>query len=349
MHIRNAFSLALFSTVVAVGIAVAFGLYIGVPWPKLAMMLPLALVLNYAAFYFLGRRLIFSRIRQMNERLEAGLKTRTLHVSGTVDEISKLESSLSQIVSEKTNEINALKQLERYRREFLGNVVHELRSPIFNIQGYVHTLIEGAIDDTSVSRRFLQKAVKNVDHLSSLVEDLITISKLEAGELKLERSVFDLNELVGEVIELEEGGARQRGITLSLKNGEGICPANADRKMIRQVLVNLLSNSIKYGRDNGQTTITIHQGERLLTVEVSDNGEGIAEEHLSRIFERFYRGDKNRSRGEVSTGLGLAIVKHYLEAHRQSIQATSVLGIGSIFSFTLDKANSPERPLIAVP
>jgi two-component system phosphate regulon sensor histidine kinase PhoR len=195
------------------------------------------------------------------------------------------------------------------------------------------------MNDEEVNVKFLQKAARNIDHISSLVEDLVTISMIESGEVHIEYSSFNIKDLVKEVIDFLDLPAKGRNITLQMKClAEHELYVNADRQKIKQVLINLLGNSIKYGRENGNTSITIEDLHAQVSIEVSDNGEGIAEEHLHRIFERFYRVDKSRSRSQSGTGLGLSIVKHFIEAHKQKIIVSSVPGIGSIFSFTLDKA-----------
>jgi two-component system phosphate regulon sensor histidine kinase PhoR len=262
--------------------------------------------------------------------------------SAHIEKVNReLERSVRRLINEKTSEIDSLKDLERYRKEFLGNVAHELRSPIFNIQGYIYTLIEGAMLDEEVNMKFLQKAARNIDHISSLVEDLVTISMIESGEIHLEFSDFNIKDLVKEVIEFLDLSAKGRNITLSLKdNTEGEPYVHADKQKIKQVLINLIGNSIKYGREQGATTINIRDQHQQVGIEISDNGEGISEEHISRIFERFYRVDKSRSRSQSGTGLGLSIVKHFIEAHKQKIIASSIPDIGSIFSFTLEKSKA---------
>jgi two-component system phosphate regulon sensor histidine kinase PhoR len=298
---------------------------------------------TYGISYFTLTTIIYRRIEELNEQITASIKNETFKrrvAKINTDALSKLDNAVAQLIKEKTTEIDNLKDLERLRKEFLGDVAHELRSPIFNIQGYIDTLVEGALEDEEVSRKFLGKAAKHVDHLSSLVEDLVTISRIEAGELHLDLSNFDIKELIREVMELLDLSARQKGITITSHfSSEGPVSVSADRQKIRQVLMNLVSNSIKYGRDNGHTIISLVEGHTSVTIEVKDDGEGIAEEHLPRIFERFYRVDKARARTtQPSTGLGLAIVKHFIEAHKQKILVTSREGIGSIFSFNLEKA-----------
>jgi two-component system, OmpR family, phosphate regulon sensor histidine kinase PhoR len=283
-------------------------------------------------------RAVFTRIAQVTGEISQAVKNpgfRDRIESNSSNELEVLESAVRRLIREKTIEIDNLKELERMRKEFLGDVAHELRSPVFNIQGYIHTLIEGAMDDEQVSRKFLDKAARHVDHLTTLVEDLVTISRIEAGEVILELTHFDIKELIGEVIELQDLAARQKNIALEGKFDNSAVMVRADRQKIRQVLINLVSNSIKYGREGGHTSIKTMEAPGTVTVEVHDNGEGIPSEHLARIFERFYRVDKSRARTHQSTGLGLAIVKHFIEAHKQKIFVTSHEGVGSIFSFTL--------------
>jgi two-component system phosphate regulon sensor histidine kinase PhoR len=287
-------------------------------------------------------RAVFIRIAQITNQISQAVKNPGLRdkiESSNSNEIEVLESAVRRLIREKTIEIDNLKELERMRKEFLGDVAHELRSPIFNIQGYIHTLLEGAMEDEQVSRKFLDKAARHVDHLTTLVEDLVTISRIEAGEVILDISAFDCKELIREVIDLQDLSARQKNISLQVKfQDDPVTMVRADRQKIRQVLINLISNSIKYGREGGHTVIGITDAPGAVTIEVADNGEGIAAEHLSRIFERFYRVDKSRARTQQSTGLGLAIVKHFIEAHKQKIFVTSREGVGSIFSFTLAPA-----------
>lgn len=287
-------------------------------------------------------RAIFFRIARITSQIAEAVKNPSFRdriESNSSNEIEVLESAVRRLIREKTIEIDNLKELERMRKEFLGDVAHELRSPIFNIQGYIHTLIEGAMEDEQVSRKFLDKAARHVDHLTTLVQDLVTISRIEAGEVNLEIKEFDCKELIREVIDLQDLSAKQKKISLQMKFPD--TPSllvRADRQKIRQVLINLISNSIKYGREGGHTLIGLVESPGLVTIEVADNGEGIPEEHLARIFERFYRVDKSRARTQQSTGLGLAIVKHFIEAHKQKVFVTSREGVGSIFSFTLARA-----------
>ncbi len=308
---------------------------------QLALFILLPAAISFGLCYYFVEKLILKRVNTTSRHIIDSLKNtrfKSTIENSSMGELELLENVVKRLITEQTTEIGHLKELERMRKEFLGDVAHELRSPIFNIQGYIHTLIEGALDDPEVSHKFLDKAAKHVDHLSSLVEDLVTISRIEAGELKLEISDFDIKELIHEVIDLQDLAAKQKNIKLLAKFDAQPLYVRADRAKIRQVLNNLVGNSIKYGHESGHTLVHIEDGPGISTIKITDNGEGIAEEHLPRIFERFYRVDKSRARTVPSTGLGLAIVKHFIEAHGQKILATSREGVGSIFSFSLQKA-----------
>lgn len=260
-----------------------------------------------------------------------------LYESGK-DIIGDLDREVMAWAEDRKNELEQLKKLENYRKEFLGNVSHELKTPIFNIQGYVLTLLDGGLEDETINREYLQRAEKSIDRMIRIIEDLESISQLETGELELEVEKFDLVPLVKDIFEAQELRATGKGIMLTYDGSGEQHFVMADRFRIRQVLTNLIVNSLKYGKEYGETRIKISDvGENVL-VEVRDNGIGIAEEHLPRLFERFYRVDKSRSREMGGTGLGLAIVKHIIEAHGQTISVMSTEGVGSIFSFTLKKA-----------
>ena len=251
-----------------------------------------------------------------------------------------VEKEVQQWAETRQDEIETLKTLEAYRRRFIGNVSHELKTPIFSIQGYIYTLIDGGIHDENVNMRYLERAASNVDRLLTIVQDLEEISKLESGDLVLDIQKFDIKNLVREVFNDLEVNARQRNITLAFKEGaDRSFYVKADRESIRQVLTNLILNSIKYGIENGITKVSFYVMDKQLLVEISDNGIGIEEKHLKHLFDRFYRVDKSRSRDSGGSGLGLAIVKHVLEAHQQSVNVRSTPGKGSTFGFTLDKVS----------
>ncbi len=250
-----------------------------------------------------------------------------------------IELQMKKHTLERAKEMEQMKSMETYRKEYLGNVSHELKTPIFNIQGYILTLLDGGIDDPVINRDYLKRSEKSVDRMISIVEDLQAITQLETGELELEQENFDVTALVKDVIDAQELRAKEKKINIVLRDA----PANpvivnADKFRIRQVLVNLVVNSVRYGREEGETRIKISDTGSRIHVEVADNGIGISKEHLPRVFERFYRADKSRSREMGGTGLGLSIVKHIIEAHGQTINVLSTDGVGSVFVFTLNKA-----------
>ena len=245
------------------------------------------------------------------------------------------------LTSYKTNleEINILKDQENYRREFLGNVSHELKTPLFTIQGYILTLIEGAMKDKKVRGKYLKRSAKGVDRLISIVKDLDLITQFESGIKTVDKSNFNIYELIYNVYDLMEFESEKNNTKLLIKD-EHNSPliVNADKERITQVLTNLIVNSIKYGKENGYTEVAVEEFNKdRIIVRVVDNGEGIEDEHLPRVFERFYRIDKNRSRKKGGSGLGLSIVKHIVEAHQEQMFVKSKIGQGTEFSFTLKK------------
>ncbi len=252
--------------------------------------------------------------------------------------VTHINNILIEWSNESREEIDHLKQVETYRREFLTNVSHELKTPIFSAQGYVHTLIDGGIDDRDINMLYLQKASRSIDRLIDIVDDLESISRLEAGDLIIEPRTFDIGNLADDVVESLELQAKERNVKLILKDQGEQCYVYADKDLIRQVLVNLIVNSIKYGKRDGQTEIRYQYIGEQVVVDVEDNGIGIEKSHLPRLFERFYRVDKSRSRDQGGTGLGLAIVKHILEAHQQTITVTSEINKGTTFSFSLKRS-----------
>ena len=236
-------------------------------------------------------------------------------------------------------EINILKDQENYRREFLGNVSHELKTPLFTIQGYILTLIEGALKDKKVRGKYLRRSAKGVDRLISIVKDLDLITQFESGIKTVDKTDFNIYELIENVYDLMEFESEKNNTKLLVYN-ENNTPVivNADKERILQVLTNLVVNSIKYGKEGGYTEVKVEEYDKdRIIVRVKDNGEGIEDEHLPRLFERFYRIDKNRSRKKGGSGLGLSIVKHIIEAHQEQIFVESKIGQGTEFSFTLQK------------
>mgnify|MGYP000551000230 FL=1 len=257
-------------------------------------------------------------------------------------EDKNLEIITDEIITkarERRSEINVLKNQENYRREFLGNISHELKTPLFTIQGYILTLVEGAMKDKKVREKYLKRAAKGVDRLISIVKDLDLITQFESGIKTVDKSDFNIYDLVDNVFDLLEFESEKNNILLELENNNNsVINVNADQERILQVLTNLIVNSIKYGSNNGYTKVIVedYNTEKVI-IRVIDNGEGIEQEHLPRLFERFYRIDKNRSRKKGGSGLGLSIVKHIIEAHKEQIFVKSKIGVGTEFSFTLQK------------
>jgi two-component system phosphate regulon sensor histidine kinase PhoR len=250
-----------------------------------------------------------------------------------------LSREVRKFATDKKLEIEMLKVREEYRREFIGNVSHELKTPLFTVQGYLSTLIDGAMDDKTIRKKYLKRAEKGVERLIYIVEDLDMITKLEAGDLNLEFSEFDILELIQNVFDLLEMKAEKKKIALAFdKHHVQPIFVNGDKDKLQQVLENLIVNSIKYGKEGGLTEVSvINLTKKKVLVRISDNGEGIEKQNIPRLFERFYRVNKSGSRTEGGSGLGLAIVKHIIEAHKERIYVESEFGIGSEFSFTLTK------------
>lgn len=253
--------------------------------------------------------------------------------------MKSVEKEVEDWTRKQQQEIDELKRMEAYRRDFLGNISHELKTPIFNIQGYILTLLEGGIDDPSINKDYLARTEKSIDRMITIVEDLEIISRLESGEVKMHYSIFDIVQLSHEVVEMFQHKAEKNNITLSLNIPVSKSwKVNADKEKIMQAMTNLMDNSIKYGRKGGRSEISFFDMDESILVEVADDGIGIEEKYLPRLFERFYRTDKARSRDEGGSGLGLAIVKHILEAHGQTVNVRSTPGVGTTFGFMLGKA-----------
>ncbi|TCD03348.1 sensor histidine kinase [Pedobacter psychroterrae] len=327
----------------AVGIAIGLvNFYFQQSWYDLMISFGVSFAISYVVFYYLLQKYIYSKIVLIyklihNLKLGKDLKD-ALGEYVSSDPINDVEQEVKEWAGAKKREIDVLKKQEQFRREFLSNVSHEFKTPLFAVQGYIDTLQECMVDDPETANKFLKKAATNVERLSYLINDLDSISKLESGEIPINYQKFDFVLLTKEVMDNLEDSARVRNIKLSFKE-KYTSPAyvRADREKIRQVMINLIQNSLKYGRTNGSTAIKIFELHDQYLIEVTDDGIGIEEKHLPRLFERFYRIDTHRSREEGGTGLGLAIVKHILEAHQQIISVRSTLQIGTTFAFTLEK------------
>lgn len=295
--------------------------------------------------YFSYEALVFREINNIYAGLENIKRKEFRRMSNKFlfrpEPLKRIKEEIYFMAEQKQKEIDELKRLQAMRREFLADVSHELKTPIFAAQGFIHTLLDGAADDENVRDKFLQKAAKSLDGLDQLVQDLITISQLEKGVIKMEKRPFEIIELANEVFEQLEQKADSRNIKLHLHyDTEDDLAIYADPNRIRQVLINLVDNAIKYGRENGNIWLDLKDGKKKILITVRDDGAGIAKEHQARIFERFYRIDKSRSRqvAGTSTGLGLAICKHIVEAHRSILAVSSEVGQGTTLKFKLLKA-----------
>ncbi|MDY2585852.1 sensor histidine kinase [Winogradskyella aquimaris] len=284
-------------------------------------------------------RFIYRRVKKIYDDLTL-LESTSLRQQPITTDMGTLTKEIDKYARDKKIEIETLKVREEYRKEFIGNVSHELKTPLFTVQGYIDTLLDGGIEDEKLRKKYLNRASKGVERLTYIIKDLDMITKLEVGDLSLNKERFDIVKLVQNVFELFEMKAAKKRITLTFDmDYPNPIMVYADIERIQQVLTNLIVNSIKYGREKGTTEVSIENLiKNKVIVRVTDNGEGIKKENLPRLFERFYRVDKSGSRKEGGSGLGLSIVKHIIEAHEEKMYVESELGVGSEFSFTLEKA-----------
>lgn len=258
-------------------------------------------------------------------------------IKASVLGLDQAKDEVNEWMEENNKNLDKMIALEQYRKEYIGNVAHELKTPIFNVQGYISTLLDGAMEDSDLTKKYLLRADNAVERLIAITQDLDTIAQLELKEVPLEISSFDITNLIKEVAESLELKAQERNVIINLQQQDPIF-VQADKVRIRQVLVNLIENAIKYSKEvDGEVRIKIFDMEDQELIEISDHGIGIEEKDISRVFERFYRTDKARSREYGGTGLGLAIVKHIIEAHNQTINVRSQIGKGTVFGFTLQK------------
>lgn len=297
---------------------------------------------SYLLIYVAMEFLIFREINKIRKMLAKVRKKELSDVagqkSGALNPLKNINEEIIAFAALKQKEIDELRKLEQFRKDFVANVSHELKTPIFAAQGFIHTLLDGAMNDKQVRDKFLKKAAKNLDGLDMLVQDLLTLSQIETGDIKMKFETFDLVALCAEVLDQLEGKARKKDIRLRLGDQKQKLMVYADPLRISQVITNLASNGVNYTPEGGEVVISFDAGKKFVTTFVRDNGEGIPSEDLARIFERFYRVEKSRSREKGGTGLGLAIVKHILESHNTKAEVESTLGKGSVFSFKLMRA-----------
>ena len=324
-------------------------LFMDFPKAILIVVFLLIFFLSYFFFKIVFDFLIFNEVGKINAILK---KIRREDLGGIeeikspkkffLNPLGQLNQDIYMYAALKQREIDNLKKMAAFRREFLADVSHELKTPIFAAQGYVHTLLDGAMEDESVREKFLQKAAKSLDGLDLLVQDLLVLSQMETGEITMQFEDFDMADLTREIFEQVESKAEARNIKLHIsENAKKNVMVHADMQRIGQVMINLISNAIKYGRNGGNVMVDLKKRKNHITVFVKDDGNGIPAEHLPRIFERFYRVEKSRSKDKGGTGLGLAIVKHILEGHKIKIQVSSELEEGTTFYFNLPKKKKP--------
>jgi two-component system phosphate regulon sensor histidine kinase PhoR len=312
---------------------------------KSAISLLILFVVAYIMIGYVVNQFIYEKVKLIYKTIR-NLKTTKSEIKSMLrEDRGALETVNQDVISwaeNKQKEIQLLRDQEEYRRDFLGNVSHELKTPIFNIQGYVHTLLDGGLEDEEINRKFLIRADKSVERMISVVEDLDVISRLEAGILELNIQRINIIELAKEVMEMEEMKAEKRNITIRFNERyDKPIYVMADADQIKRVYINLLDNGIKYGSADGSIKLRFYDMDQNILCEVADDGSGIEPKHLPRLFERFYRVDKARNRHTGGTGLGLSIVKHIIDAHKQTINVRSLVGgnSGTTFSFTLKEAN----------
>lgn len=306
--------------------------------PFLLIFFLVIYVFSFIVLQYRVEKFIYRRVKKIYDNISL-LESSTFIDQPITTDMESLTRQVNKFATDKKLEIEMLKVREEYRREFLGNVSHELKTPLFTVQGYISTLLDGAMEDKTIRKKYLKRAEKGVERLIYIVEDLDMITKLEVGDLNLEFSEFDIVELIQNAFDLLELKADKKKITLAFENYH-IQPVfvKGDKDKIQQVLENLIVNSIKYGKEGGLTEVgVINLTKKKVLIRISDNGEGVEKQNIPRLFERFYRVNKSGSRSEGGSGLGLAIVKHIIEAHKEKIYVESEFGIGSEFSFTMTK------------
>lgn len=330
----SALMISLFAVCIS-GVLLWFTFYFS--WVLLLILAFVIFIMSFLVIQNRTQKYIFNNINTIYEELDMAENIPQSRSLVNTD-MGTLKQQVRDYAKTRTLEIETLKGQDVYRKEFLGNISHELKTPLFTIQGYILTLLDGAKDKPELCEKYLKRAEKGVERLEYIINDLDLITKLEVGDLNLDIERFDIVALIENIFEMLEIKASKKKITLMLDRKYEPVFVVADKGRIRQVLVNLIVNSLKYGHFKGTTEVSIEKLiDSKMIVRVTDNGEGIKKENIPRLFERFYRVDKSRSRDEGGSGLGLAIVKHIIEAHKEHIYVESVFGVGSEFSFTLEK------------
>lgn len=336
---KNPYQFALISaSLIAIGNYFILLLFYGYTSKNLIISI-LIFIISFIIIQYRIQGFLFKRFKELYQNLDM-LDSTQINKSSISTDMDSLMENIEEFAKDKKIEIEALKLKEQYRKEFIGNVAHELKTPIFTIQGYISNLLDGAMDDKELLNKYLKRTDNSVERLSYIIKDLDLITQLESSTMNLNISSFNIIDLIFNIFDHLEIKSSKRNIKLVFdKKYNNEILVSADKERIGQVLTNLLVNSINYGRDKGTTEVSINDlTKEKLIVRVTDNGEGISEEHLPRLFERFYRVDISRSRKHGGSGLGLAIVKHIIDAHNENIYINSKPGVGSEFSFTLQKS-----------
>ena len=340
-NINNSSSLAILTSVFIIFVVLINAFFFDFFSISVYGLVVLILSVSLSTFIFvrwLVDKFIYNKIKLIYKNISDN-KAKPGYLEGV--DLNQVDEDVSEWNENRENEIEKLEIRESYRRQFVGNVAHELKTPIFNIQGYIDTLLDGAIEDANINRKFLERANKSVSRMIYIVEDLDAITKLEGGKIEIEEEPVDVIELILDVVDQLEMKAKKRNVNVVVEDPRlERYMVEADIEKIKQVLINLMVNAIKYGKEGGEVLVRTFDMDENVLVEIADNGNGIPQKHLSKIFERFYRVDKSRDREQGGSGLGLSIVKHIIEAHNQSINVRSTIGTGSTFSFTLKKSNT---------
>ena len=330
------------ATLVAILVAAAALWYGLVWWGVLLLALGMWLVVALFSLFVISKYVAYKLKPIYSIVLSRNVKTREILSEMKDKHVENISEELNEWADSNEQEITRLKETEKFRKQYLGNVAHELKTPIFNIQGYNTTLLDGGLEDELINRKYLERTEKSINRLINIVNDLDTIAKLESDMMRMKMEQFDIVALAKEIAEQLEMEADRKQIKMVVKGAENIPSpfwVMADKHFVGQVMVNLMINTIRYGREGGLTKVSFRDLMDRILIEVEDDGVGISKEDMPRVFERFYRTDKGRSREQGGTGLGLAIVKHIVEAHGERISVRSELGVGSTFSFTLKKVN----------
>ena len=343
-NLRRTYKFAVFTaSFITIFLTLLWGVFFyfheGLSYWYLVLFFIICFVISFVIVQYRVEKFIYTRVKSIYDNVKL-LDASTFNRRHITTDMRTLTKEVERFAESNKLEIETLKVRENYRREFMGNVSHELKTPLFTVQGYILTLLDGAINNKAVRKKYLQRANKGVERLIYIVNDLDMITKLEVGDLVLHKEGFNIVETVQNVFDLLEMKAAKKEITLAfdIEYQKGIW-VNADQERVRQILINLIENSIKYGKQYGTTEVSIEDLiQNKVIVRVTDNGEGIEAENIPRLFERFFRIDKSGSRKVGGSGLGLAIVKHLVEAHNEKIYVESQYGVGSEFSFTLEKA-----------